>query len=230
MHQLWKWAVEEDEIDRSPMERMKPPRVPDSPIPVIAPADFGKLLKTAEGQEFVARRDTAIMLTLFDTGMRLGEPAGLRFEDVDLQGQLAYASGKGGHTRAVRFGTKTAVALDRYVRQRRGHRFAGAGAFWLGPDAPITPSEFAQMIAKRCTAAGLPRLHPHQFRHTFAHEYLADGGAGGRPTAARRLALARDAPAWSRCRGRPASCSSGCRLGWSSRGSPHGPRCWPGGT
>ncbi len=37
-------------------------------------------------------------------------------------------------------------------------------------------SGIAQIVAKRCTVAGLPRLHPHQFRHTFAHEYLANGG------------------------------------------------------
>jgi integrase len=35
------------------------------------------------------------------------------------------------------------------------------------------------MIAKRCVRAGLPRLHPHQLRHTFAHEYLANGGQEG---------------------------------------------------
>jgi site-specific recombinase XerD len=179
LQQFWKWATEEEEIERSPMERMKPPRVPDSPVPVIASADFRKLLKTAEGREYVDRRDTAILLTLFDTGIRLGELTGLRLEDVELKDRLGYVTGKGGHTRAIRFGTKTAVAFDRYLRQRRAHRFAGLPAFWLGQDGPLGASAFAQMIAKRCAAAGLPRLHPHQFRHTFAHEYLADGGQEG---------------------------------------------------
>jgi site-specific recombinase XerD len=169
LQQFWKWAVDEDEIDRSPMERMKAPRVPDSPVPVIPIA----------GRDFVDRRDSAILLTMFDTGIRRGEVAGLRVEDVDLRDRLAYVTGKGGHTRAVRFGLKTAVALDRYLRLRRGHRFASSPAFWLGQDGPLTGSAFAQMIAKRCAAAGLPRLHPHQFRHTFAHEYLADGGQEG---------------------------------------------------
>lgn len=179
LQQFFKWALEEEEIERSPMERMKPPRVPDSPVPVIAPADFRKLLKTAEGREYVDRRDTAILLTLFDTGIRLGELTGLKVADVDLRDRLAFVTGKGSHVRAVKFGTKTAVALDRYIRLRRGHRSAASEAFWLGQDGPLTASAFAQMIAKRCTAAGLPRLHPHQFRHTFAHEYLADGGQEG---------------------------------------------------
>jgi len=179
LQQFWKWAVEEDEVDRSPMERMKPPRVPDSPVPVVPVADFRKLLKTAEGRDFTERRDTAVLLIMFDTGIRRGELAGLRREDVDLRDRLAYVTGKGGHTRAVRFGTRTAVALDRYLRLRRGHRHAGSPALWVGQDGALTPSAFAQMLAKRSAAAGLSRLHPHQFRHTFAHEFLADGGQEG---------------------------------------------------
>jgi len=179
LQQFWKWAVEEDEVDRSPMERMKPPRVPETPVPVIPTTDVRKLLKTAEGREYVDRRDTAILLVLFDTGIRRGELAGLRIADVELRERIAYVTGKGGHTRAVRFGAKTAVALDRYLRLRRAHRHAPSDAFWLGQDGPLTPGAFGQMIAKRCAAAGLPRLHPHQFRHTFAHEFLADGGQEG---------------------------------------------------
>jgi site-specific recombinase XerD len=179
LQQFWKWALEEEEIDRSPMERMKAPKVPDSPVPVVSVDDFRKLLKTTEGRDYNDRRDAALLLTLFDSGMRLGEITGLEVQDVDLRDRLAYVTGKGGHTRAVRFGTKTAVALDRYLRLRRGHRRADAEALWLGQDGPMTVSGIAQVIARRCVAAGLPRLHPHQFRHTFAHEFLANGGQEG---------------------------------------------------
>jgi site-specific recombinase XerD len=179
LQQFWRWCVEEDEIDRSPMERMKAPKVPDSPVPVVSVDDFRKLLKTAEGRDYNARRDTAILMLMFDTGMRRGELEGLRVDDLDLRDRLAYVTGKGGHTRAVRFGTKTAVAVDRYMRLRRGHRRADSPALWLGQDGPLTGSGFAQIIAKRCAAAGLPRIHQHQLRHTFAHEYLAAGGQEG---------------------------------------------------
>ena len=179
LQQFWKWCVEEDEVDRSPMERMKAPKVPDVPVPVVSVDDFRKLLKTAEGRDYLSRRDTAILVTMFDTGMRRGELEGMQLEDIDLRSRLAYVTGKGGHTRAVRFGAKTAVALDRYLRLRRGHRLAASPALWLGQDGPLTGSGFAQIIAKRCEAAGIPRIHPHQLRHTFAHEYLAAGGQEG---------------------------------------------------
>jgi site-specific recombinase XerD len=179
LQQFWRWAIDEDEVDRSPMERMKAPRVPDSPVPVVSVEDFRKLLRTAEGRDYNARRDTAILMLMFDTGIRRGELEGMTVEDIDLRARLAYVTGKGGHSRAVRFGTKTAVALDRYLRLRRGHRLAVSPALWLGQDGPLTGSGFAQIIAKRCAAAGLPRIHPHQLRHTFAHEYLAAGGQEG---------------------------------------------------
>lgn len=179
LQQFFKWAVEEDEIDRSPMERMKAPKVPDSPVPVVSVDTFRRLLRVTEGRDYNERRDAAILMVLFDSGIRLGELTGLQLDDVDLRDRLAYVTGKGGHTRAVRFGTKTAVAIDRYLRLRRGHRHADSPALWLGQDGPMTASGMAQVLARRCKEAGLPRLHPHQFRHTFAHEFLAAGGNEG---------------------------------------------------
>ncbi len=183
--QFWKWAVDEDEIERSPMERMKAPRVPDAPVPVVESADFRALLRVTEGKGFPERRDTALLLVLYDTGVRLGELVGMTLADIELRERLAYVTGKGGNTRAVRFGAKTAVAVDRYLRLRRAHRHAESDALWLGQDGPLGDSGVAQVIARRCAEAGLPRLHAHQFRHTFAHEYRL---AGGDPTDLMRLA------------------------------------------
>ncbi len=59
---FWRWALDEEEIDRNPMERMKPPRVPDKPVPMVADADFRKLLKASEGRDFTSRRNTALLL------------------------------------------------------------------------------------------------------------------------------------------------------------------------
>jgi site-specific recombinase XerD len=177
--QFFRWAVEEDEIAASPMAKTKPPAVPRSPVPVVAPDDLRRLLRATEGKGFFERRDTALVLTLYDSGVRLGELVGMRTDDIDLRDRLAYVTGKAGHSRAVRFGARTAVALDRYLRLRRGHRRAGEAALWLGQDGPLRESGVAQILARRCRAAGLPRLHAHQFRHTFAHEYLAHDGQEG---------------------------------------------------
>ena len=179
LQQFWKWALDEEEIDRSPMERMRPPRVPDAPVPVVSIDDFRQLLKAASGRDLSDRRDTAILLLLFDTGIRRGELVGMAVDDLDLRERVARVTGKAGHRRVVRFGTRTVVAIDRYLRLRRAHPHAQSPALWIGQDGPLTASGLAQMIARRCRAAGLERLHPHQFRHTFAHEWLAGGGQEG---------------------------------------------------
>jgi site-specific recombinase XerD len=179
LQQFWKWALNEEEIERSPMERMRPPRVPDAPVPVVSIDDFRRLLKSAAGRDLADRRDTAILLLLFDTGIRRGELVGMEVDDLDLRERVAHVTGKAGHRRVVRFGTRTAVAIDRYLRLRRAHPHAASPALWIGQDGPLTASGLAQLIARRCKAAGLERLHPHQFRHTFAHEWLAGGGQEG---------------------------------------------------
>jgi integrase len=161
------------------MERMRPPRVPDAPVPVVSIDDFRRLLKSAAGRDLADRRDTAILLLLFDTGIRRGELVGMEVDDLDLRERVAHVTGKAGHRRVVRFGTRTAVAIDRYLRLRRAHPHAASPALWIGQDGPLTASGLAQLIARRCRAAGLERLHPHQFRHTFAHEWLAGGGQEG---------------------------------------------------
>lgn len=43
----------------------------------------------------------------------------------------------------------------------------------------LTPSGIYQMIKDRGKAVGLPDLHPHQLRHTFSHDWLANGGSKG---------------------------------------------------
>jgi integrase len=44
---------------------------------------------------------------------------------------------------------------------------------------PMTASGLYQIVVDRARQAGLPKLHPHQFRHSFAHQYLARGGQEG---------------------------------------------------
>jgi integrase len=43
----------------------------------------------------------------------------------------------------------------------------------------MTGNGVLQMVRRRGQQIGFEKLHPHQFRHTFAHEWLADGNAEG---------------------------------------------------
>src|SRR4051812_21762371 len=73
LNTFFKFCIEEGEIERSPMEHMKPPRVPEDPPQVLSVEDVRKMLRVCDGQTFDDRRDTAIIMLLWDCGLRRGE-------------------------------------------------------------------------------------------------------------------------------------------------------------
>jgi site-specific recombinase XerD len=75
------YLVEEGEVRESPMARMKPPLVPEEPVPVLGDEELRRLLAACEGRGFEERRDTAIVRLFLDSGMRLAELANLRIEE-----------------------------------------------------------------------------------------------------------------------------------------------------
>jgi site-specific recombinase XerD len=173
------WCVEEGECPVSPMARMKPPPIPETPVAIVDDDVLRKLVKACEGREFVDRRDMALIRLLIDSGLRRGEAAGLTLDDLDLDNDVVIVVGKGARPRAVPFGAKTSQALDRYVRERAKHPHARSKWLWLGPRGQVTGSGVAQIVEKRCLIAGVPKIHPHQLRHSFAHQWLAEGGQEG---------------------------------------------------
>jgi len=179
LKQFFGWLEAEGEITRSPMTRMRPPKVPEQPVAVPTDADLAALLETCGGNGFEDRRDIAIIRLFMSSGIRLAELTGLRLEDVDLSGRVVGVVGKGDRYRAAPFSAKAAKALDRYLRARRGHPDADSPWVWLGLKGRMTGSGIRQMLWRRSNEAGIPRMHPHQLRHFFAHEWLAQGGAEG---------------------------------------------------
>lgn len=180
LQRFFGFALEEGEIREHPMRNMSPPRIPETPPAVLGDDELRDLLKACEGQTFADRRDAAIVRVFIDTGARLSEVAGLRVVDVDLdQLTLLLTQTKGRAPRFVGIGNRTAKALDRYLRVRRSHAEAHVEALWLGTKGPVTPSGLRQITRRRARDAGLAHLHPHQFRHTFAHAWLSEGGAEG---------------------------------------------------
>ena len=101
------------------------------------------------GRDFEARRDTAIVMFLLDTGARRGELADLQLTDLDLDLDVAIVPGKGRRERALPYGRKTAVALDRYPLAHA----------WLHKAAANRPDAACRLeVPPRCSAATAPRL------------------------------------------------------------------------
>jgi site-specific recombinase XerD len=173
---FYAWLEEEGEIATDPMAKMKPPRVPEQPAPVLTEDLLRRLLATCAGRDFEARRDRALILLLLDTGGRLAEVAGMRLGDLSFEYDVVIVTGKGGRDRALPFGNRTAKALDQYLRARARHSHAQLEWFWIGRKGRVTDSGIAQLLRRRGREAGIGHLHAHLFRHTFAHLWLRQGG------------------------------------------------------
>ena len=102
LQQLFRWLTEDGEIPVSPMERMRPPKVPEQPVGIFTDDELARLLKACFGNTFENRRDTALLRFLLDTAMRAGELIGLQMSDIDQELSVAHVMGKGGHQRRQR--------------------------------------------------------------------------------------------------------------------------------
>ena len=170
------WLVDEGELDRSPMDRMKEPKGNDEPVPVLQDSDVRKLLATCDSNKhFDHLRDAAMIRLFLDSGMRRGEMASIEVGSLDLQGRQVRVTGKTG-PRIVPLGARTLEALDRYMRARARNRFSDAPQLWLSTRGPMSGDSVRWRMDVRKKEAGLDHLHPHMFRHTFAHNWLMSGG------------------------------------------------------
>ncbi len=145
------------------------------PVPVISDDELGALLKACNGRDFVDRRDEALIRLLLDCSVRVSEACGLRVDDLDLDQGPALVLGKGGKRRPIYFSARTTRALDRYIRIRAAHRWAHLDALFLTQRGALSADGARDRVKFRGDLAGIEDLHPHRFRHTFAHDFLING-------------------------------------------------------
>jgi site-specific recombinase XerD len=186
LQQFFKWLAAEDEIPDL-MAGLRPPHVPDQPVPIFNGDDLTRLERACAGRSFQQRRDAAMIAVFRATGMRLSELAGIRYDpgdprrsDLDLWHREITVHGKGRKTRTVKISHDAARALDRYLRVRTRQAQAYRPQLWLGISnrGPMTASGVYQVIARRGRECGI-EVFPHRFRHHFSHTWLDRGGAEG---------------------------------------------------
>jgi site-specific recombinase XerD len=182
--QLFKWRAAEEDLP-DPMARLRAPKVPVTAVPVFTSVELSDLGKACQGSAFAARRDAAIIAVFTATGIRLSEPAGLRYHpggparsDLDLHAREIRIRGKAGTARTVKIGHQAAPSLDRYLRARARHTQTWRPQLWLGVNnrGPLTATGIYQVVARRGRQAGV-NAYPHRFRHHFSHTWLDRGGA-----------------------------------------------------
>ena len=149
-----------------------------APIPMIELDDIRRLLSTCTTRDFADLRDASVIRILFDTGARLGEMTAMTVDGWDRRNDFLTLIGKTGK-RVVPVSPTTGEALSRYLRVRAKHPKADSPALWLGPKGALGQTGIGQLLKRRCELAGVEHVNPHKFRHTWAHQFRAEGGSEG---------------------------------------------------
>ena len=169
---FWNWLRAAGYTASDPFRGLRNVRLPQTIVPPLAPAEIGRLLACCDHRTLVGRRDRAILLTLLDTGVRCSEAAHLDLADCRLpERRLLVRQGKGGKDRIVPFADRCATALAAYGADRGpapGPLFVAARYGRLQAGVRLQPNGLKQLLRRLGRAAGVPRVHAHRFRHTFA--------------------------------------------------------------
>jgi len=128
------------------------------------------------GRRPTAARDVAIVLLLLDAGLRVSELCDLQVRHYDRQsGRLLIEHGKGDKQRVVYIGQSAKRALWRYLSGRPD----------VLPTSPLAASSrggaldragVRRMVVRLGERSGVSGATPHRFRHTFAVNFLRNGG------------------------------------------------------
>lgn len=134
---------------------------PPEPQPTYTEAETKRLLLACSMQTNGGIRDRALLLVLFDTGVRVGELVSMQLPDWEHR--QARVSGKTG-VRNVPMGVATLQAVERYVRKWG----ISEGLLWRGKKGPLTGSGVLQLVKRLSRRAGVDHKGVHAFRRASA--------------------------------------------------------------
>ena len=187
LHTLFKMAYMADMIPRNPMDKVARPvprkdEIRETEAQALTLEELRAVLEALEAEPLKWR---ALVYLLIDTGMRRGEACGLQWADVDRESQvvtirrnLCYTPQKGvyadtpksGKVRDVDIGPETAALLEALRGQSSGEY-----VFTQGNGEPMHPQSPTRYLKKLSAKCGVPDLHPHKLRHTFASIAITAG-------------------------------------------------------
>lgn len=136
-----------------------------------------ELLASCDRDRTVGRRDLAILLMLVRLGMRRGEVAVLRLEDIDWRAGEVIVRGKGNRVERLPLPVDVGEALADYLCHGRPGDAEGRSAFVRvnAPHSAMTAGGVTQVVVSASKRAGIGEVTAHRLRHTAASELLRRG-------------------------------------------------------
>lgn len=190
---FFNWAVPEFGLNERPDRDAKRPRFQYPEIQPFTANELKALVKacaltapsngvkrkTFQKRRGNAARDEALVIILLDTGLRAGELCRLRIQDVKMEsGEVFVAdfgTGQKTKSRHVYLGHGSVRAVWRYLARREGTQ-PGDLLFVTERGRGLERYALKLIMARLGKRAGVANVHPHRFRHTFAVQYLRNGG------------------------------------------------------
>jgi len=189
------WATLEFNLD-SPMKGVPGPKFKSPPVEPYTREEVEALLKacdqmketqTVRRRRFTMRRSTgyrdrALIVILLDTGLRASELCALKIGDLDKKtGKILVKHGEAGRAkfgqgRIVYVGQTGLRTIWRYLAQREDGNDPQVPLFLSKMGRPVNKNMLRRVLVRLGAKAGVPKVHPHRFRHTFAIAYLRSGG------------------------------------------------------
>jgi len=142
--------------------------------------DFARLLGGCDCSRDVGLRDCAILTVLWRLGLRRGEVAGLRVDDIDWRRGEITVRGKGNRQELLPIPIDVGEAIARYLHD--GHRRVPPGCRALfvqvrAPEGAMSPNGVADVVARLSCRVGLPAMGAHRLRHGTATQLVRNGAS-----------------------------------------------------
>ena len=174
------WA-EEGILPDNPMKNIRPLREDEvEEVPGISDDDLSRILAHCDETTFAGFRDRVIILLMIDTGLRPYEATSLTIDRIDEKAGIIIVPSEIAKNRKWR-----EVPISREVVRELLQLYEESQQYFGDTDGrifmnaygdPFTDDSFRKRLSRIRKKLGIDRLHPNQFRHTFARKYLLNGG------------------------------------------------------
>jgi site-specific recombinase XerD len=173
------WLFREGLTSENRLANLKIPRAPSKMFDPLTPAETNKVFGCINRKTPIGMRNHAIFALMLDTGFRASEACSSQLPHLNLEKHWLKIMGKASKERMLPFGDYARADLYHYLKNGRPRLLSNrhCQAIFLNADgSPMTYNALKLMFNRLAKASGIARLHPHLCRHTFAINYLLNGG------------------------------------------------------
>lgn len=177
---FFKFLVKQGIIETNPTETIQTPKQEKAIPAYLAVDDMFRLLDSIDTDSLAGLRNRAIFETIYSSGLRVSELAGLNYGSIDFRRGMLRVMGKGSRERIVPVGRRALEAIQSYRMQlmkEKGIKSEHDSALFLNyRNGRLTPRSVARILDQLVLQCSLlVSVSPHALRHSFATHMLDAG-------------------------------------------------------